>query len=100
MFTSTCENAGSFALYDGLHAGVPTICSDRSSMPEMVAGAVRLVNPNEPDRLATAIVEVLAHPDQQERLAVAADQWSAAAPTWPSRAGRLVEFLDQLGSAR
>ena len=61
VFTSTCENAGSFALYDGLHAGVPTLCSDRSSMPEMVAGAVRFTNPCAPAEMGEDLLELLSN---------------------------------------
>ena len=41
---STCENAGSFALYDGLHFGVPTLASDRSSMRNGWRSCERAVN--------------------------------------------------------
>lgn len=95
VFTSTCENAGSFALYDGLHAGVPTISSDRSSMPEMVGGSVALVNPWQPQRLADTVVDVLADPEAQEALRQKAVAWAAAAPTWADRARWFVEFLQR-----
>lgn len=93
VFMSSCENAGSFALYDGLHAGVPTICSDRSSMPEMVTGAVQFVNPYDAADVATAICELVDDPAEQQRLADAARLWSASAPTWEWRAQRLLDFI-------
>lgn len=96
VFTSTCENAGSFALYDGLHAGVPTICSDRSSMPEMVRGAVSLVNPCDPRDLSDAIVRLLSDPNGRHELAKRALAWSEDAPTWQQRAELLACFLNTM----
>jgi len=93
VFASTCENAGSFALYDGLHAGVPTISSDRSSMPEMVGDAVVPVNPWQPERMADAVVDVLTDPEHQSSLHRRATAWAAAAPTWADRARWLADFL-------
>lgn len=100
VFMSTCENAGSFALYDGLHAGMPTVCSDRSSMPEMVGGHVRMVNPFNPEAVAEAMVDVLGRDDERARLASLAQAWSAKAPTWSDRARGLVAFLESLEGVR
>lgn len=97
VFASTCENAGSFALYDALHAGVPVLCSDRSSMPEMAGDYVQLVNPCEPDKMARAITELLSDGAAREELGDRARTWSAAAPTWDDRAGLLIDFVESLG---
>ena len=96
VFASTCENAGSFALFDGLHAGAPTMCSDRSSMPEMVGDAVRLFNPHQPDLLADALVDLLADPAGLATLTDRAGAWSRQAPVWDGRADQLAIFLDAL----
>lgn len=96
VFTSTCENAGSFALYDGLHAGVPTLCSDRSSMPEMVRGAVRYSNPCQPETFGEAILNVLNDHGALATLSEAARKWSEDVPTWDNRASMLVDFLTKL----
>jgi len=93
VFMSTCENAGSFALYDGLHTGVPTICSDRSSMPEMVADAVRLVNPYAPADVADEIVALMSDQQAQKDLSAAANRWSSSSPTWDDRADQLIDFI-------
>jgi glycosyltransferase involved in cell wall biosynthesis len=94
VFTSTCENAGSFALYDGLHTGVPTICSDRSSMPEMVGDAVRLINPYSTAELADEIVALLSDEASRKELSAASLRWSAASPNWDDRAAQLLEFIE------
>lgn len=96
VFPSTCENAGSFALFDGFHTGVPTICSDRSSMPEMARGAAILVNPHDERRMGEHLLDVLGSPEEQARLASLAREWSQTAPTWASRAKALVAFVETL----
>ncbi|WP_305705324.1 glycosyltransferase family 4 protein [Nocardioides sp.] len=96
VFASTCENAGSFALYDGLFAGLPTLCSDRSSMPEMVAGHVQFVNPFERQRFGAALLSLVTDERRRRVLANDAGAWAASAPTWKQRAEQLVAFLEQL----
>lgn len=93
VFPSLCENAGSFALYDGLHAGTPTLCSDRSSMPEMVAGATRLVNPAQTSLLAREISALLSDPQGLTDLGDRALRWSSNAPSWSHRCDELSTFL-------
>lgn len=96
VFPSTCENAGSFSLFDGFHAGLPTICSDRSSMPEMARGAAVLVNPHEPDRFGRTILDLLSSPSHQDALRRQSRDWVDAVPTWTDRARMLVEFVADL----
>ncbi len=97
VFPSTCENAGSFALYDGLHSGCPTLCSDRSSMPEMVESAVQMINPYDRVGFGLAIKTILENPQLQRDLRARASSWSLSAPTWADRADQLVDFLGELG---
>lgn len=96
VFTSTCENAGSYALFDGLYAGVPTICSDRSSMPEIVGEAVRLVNPYAPQDLADEILSLMSDEHARAELSTASLRWAASALTWEERAGQVIEFIERL----
>lgn len=96
VFPSTCENAGSFAVFDGLHSGIPTICSDRSSMPEMVGSACLMTNPYDAGRLAMAIDRMLSSATLRAEFATKADMWSAQAPTWPWRTARLLTYLEDL----
>lgn len=94
VFPSTCENAGSFALFDGLHYGLPTICSDRSSMPEMARNSTALVNPFQVSRFAETMLDVLSDPNRRTDLTNKALAWAESAPTWRDRAKMLVEFAD------
>lgn len=100
VFPSTCENAGSFALFDGLHAGCPTLCSDRSSIPETVRGAVQLMNPYEVNALGHEILRLLGDQPARGDLQQRALAWSATAPTWRSSAVALVAYLQRLDGHR
>lgn len=97
-FPSTCENAGSFSLYDGLHAGAATICSDRSSMPEVTQGATQLVNPFNATALASSLVNVLNDEERLHDLRARATAWSAQAPTWRGRAQDLLDFVSEVSA--
>lgn len=96
VFPSTCENAGSFSLYDGLHAGAATLCSDRSSMPEATNGAAHLVNPFDRQAFGRALVEVLTDDKALEDLRARSRAWREDAPTWRWRAEQLVEFVREV----
>ncbi|MFL0459404.1 glycosyltransferase [Kytococcus sedentarius] len=95
IFPSLCENAGSFALYDGLHAGIPTLCSDRSSMPEVVRDGAHLFNPYETERFGALILQMLESTDMRENLRLRAEEWRSEAPTWNERATALLEFVEE-----
>lgn len=95
VFPSVCENAGSLSLFDALHAGVATICSDRSSMPEITRGATSLVNPYDPAALAQRMEEVILSDDLRRGLAERAIAWSEAAPTWDDRADTVLDFVNR-----
>lgn len=96
VFPSTCENAGSFSLYDGLHAGAATLSSDRSSMPEATRGAAHLVNPFDRLSFSRALIELLADGRRLDDLRARARQWSSGAPTWRWRAEQLVDFVGEV----
>lgn len=100
VFPSTCENAGSFSLFDGFHATVPTICSDRSSMPEMTRGAAVLINPHDAREFGSALVDLLSSSGRQVELRRKSQEWSRSAPTWNDRARMLVEFLELRSAKR
>jgi glycosyltransferase involved in cell wall biosynthesis len=48
--------------------GAPVVCSERTSLPEVVGRAGILVNPEDPDALSGAIQRVLTSPDLREDL--------------------------------
>lgn len=67
VFTSHYEGFGLGAL-EALACGAPTICSDSSSLPEVVGGAAILYPTGETDQLADAIAKLVSEPKLQQSL--------------------------------
>ncbi len=66
-FASLYEGFGLTPL-EAMACGAPVVCSDRTSLPEVVGTAGILVNPEDPDRVGAAIQRVLTTPKLQEDL--------------------------------
>ena len=58
VFTSLYEGFGLTPL-EAMACGAPVICSDRTSLPEVVGSAGILVDPEDPDRVGAAVQRVL-----------------------------------------
>lgn len=61
-FTSLYEGFGLSPL-EALACGAPVVCSDRTSLPEVVGSAGILVNPDDPDRFGAAMLRMLTTPN-------------------------------------
>jgi glycosyltransferase involved in cell wall biosynthesis len=61
VFPSLYEGFG-LPLLEAFATGVPVVCSDRSSLPEIGADAVRCFNPDDPVDIASTIQGVLSDP--------------------------------------
>jgi glycosyltransferase involved in cell wall biosynthesis len=53
---------------EAMACGVPTITSDRSSLPEVAGDAALKIDPSNPDSLATALRQLLASPERAAEL--------------------------------
>ena len=67
VFPSVYEGFGLPPL-EAMTCGVPTIVSDRASLPEVVGGGAGIVSVDSPDNLASVILEILKSPDRQAEL--------------------------------
>lgn len=96
VFPSLCENAGSFSLFDAFHAGLPVLCSDRSSLPEICKGTAELVNPFETVAFTRALVRLITSSSDREELAARSVRWRSESPDWVGRARQVVDFINRL----
>ena len=69
VFPSTYEGFG-LPVLEALQCGAPVICSNRSSLPEVVDNAAILVDPSDEAALVEAIVGLVSSPDRREQLRV------------------------------
>jgi D-inositol-3-phosphate glycosyltransferase len=88
-------------LFAGLAFAKPMVLSDVGGFRELVEdhGAGRLVPPGDPVALAAAIGELLAAPDERERLAERARAAAAGPYSWDSIAERTLEVYREVLAA-
>lgn len=96
LFTSLSENYGSFALADAFRFGLPTISSNRSSMPEFCEGAALAVDPVSPERIAAALAELTSSVSEYERWAAVSRKRGLVLPTWSEVADSLLRELESM----
>jgi glycosyltransferase involved in cell wall biosynthesis len=63
VFPSLYEGFGQPPL-EAMACGCPVACSDVASLPEVVGDAARLFDPNDPEAIASAVLDVLAAPEE------------------------------------
>ena len=85
---SLCEGYG-LPLVEAIRTGMRVIASDIAPFREVAAGAAVFVPPGEPQRLASAIADVLREPAQARM------QGSPQGATWSDSARALVALVDQ-----
>lgn len=80
---------------------VPTVCSNRGGMPEVVVDNETglLVPPNDPDALATAILRLMDDPQLRQRMGGAAHRRTAQNFTWDRIADSLLDEYRRLERA-
>ena len=65
---SLYEGFGLPPLYAMSH-GIPVVCSDRASLPEVVGDAALLIDPEDPDVFASALTRIFRDPEMRDQLA-------------------------------
>ena len=90
VFPSRYEGFGLDPL-DALACGIPTICSNASSLPELMGRAAKLVGPEKAGDWTEAIVELAASPEKRQALAEAGPG-QAAKFGWQKTAERTLEL--------
>ncbi len=98
VFPSRAEGFG-FAALEGMARGVPTIVSDRMSLPEVVGDAGVLIDPDCPGALADAIVDIVCNPAKRAELAKAGHE-RAKQLSWDTTARLFTEVFQTVVSKR
>ncbi|MDZ7295973.1 MAG: glycosyltransferase family 4 protein, partial [candidate division KSB1 bacterium] len=94
VFPSLYEGFG-LPVLEAMACGVPVVCSNASSLPEVAGYAALLVDPLDTDGLAAAMARVLEDPDlRRGMIARGLDQ--AARFTWERAAWQLAGAFDGL----
>lgn len=94
IFASSCENMPNILL-EKMAAGLPIVSSDRGPMPEVLAGAGLLFDPENPASLTDALRREIADPVQRRRHSEMAVT-RATAFQWQRCADDTLEFLRQV----
>lgn len=68
VFASSCENMPN-TLIEAMTAGVPIACSNRGPMPEVLKDGGVYFDPENPDSIAEAIIDLIANPAKRSLLA-------------------------------
>lgn len=67
VFPSLFEGFG-IPIVEAMSSGVPVLCSDRTSLPEVGGDAVLYFDPRKPEEIADRIYEVMADAEMQNRM--------------------------------
>lgn len=94
VFPSRYEGFGLDPL-EALASGTPVICSDASSLPEVVGDAALLVNPNSPEAWRDAMLTMALQPQLRQDYAQRAPS-QAAHFNWQKTAERTLELYNML----
>jgi alpha-1,3-rhamnosyl/mannosyltransferase len=94
VFLSLYEGFG-LPVLEAMQSGVPVVCSDRASLPEVAGDAALLKDPDDPEGLAEAFLRVLNSDEQRNRLILKASEQTRRF-TWQRCATETVGVYQQL----
>lgn len=91
VFASSCENMPN-TLLEAMAAGLPIACAARGPMPEVLKDAGSYFDPEDPESIATAIMELVTDHGQREEAARSARGF-ASQYSWENCANETWKFL-------
>lgn len=91
IFASSCETFG-ITLLEGMTAGLPIACSNRSGLPELLGDGGIYFDPEAPTSIAAAIRKLVDDPDLRRRCSENS-QRNSANYSWQRCANETFEFL-------
>ena len=97
IFASSCENMPNILL-ETMAAGLPVLSSDRGPMPEILGDAGLYFDPEKPNSLVEALLQLLASEDTMRRLMHAAHEKSKRY-SWERCAAETFGFMREIALA-
>ncbi|NOZ71514.1 MAG: glycosyltransferase family 4 protein [Chloroflexi bacterium] len=94
VYPSLYEGFG-LPLAEAMACGTPAITSQCSSLPEVAGDAALLIDPQQPDMLATAMRDILASPERQQTMRTAGLKQTAPF-RWEHTAAATAQLYQQL----
>jgi glycosyltransferase involved in cell wall biosynthesis len=94
VYPSHYEGFGLPAL-EAMACGVPVVCTDSSSLPQVVGDAALLVPPNEAESLAAAMLQVLDDHELRAKMGLRGLE-QAASFTWEETARRTLQVYEKM----
>jgi glycosyltransferase involved in cell wall biosynthesis len=94
VYPSLWEGFG-IPVLEAMSAGVPVVCSDVASLPEVAGPHAFYCDPYEPRSIASAVNRALAMPAPERDMRTSAARKWAARSTWDATADRFHEVLTQ-----
>lgn len=93
IFASSCENMPN-TLVEAMAVGMPIACSRRGPMPEVLKDGGVYFEPENPDSIAAAVMDLILNPDKRTRLAKRAKELSGQY-SWTRCAQETFSFIAQ-----
>ena len=94
VYPSLCEGFGLPPL-EAMRCGTPALVSDRPAFPEVLGDAALMVDPTQPEDIATGILAVLHDPDLRRKL-VARGGERARRYRWEDTARRTLAVFEDV----
>ncbi len=91
LFASSCENMPNILL-ETMAAGLPIACSNRGPMPEMLGQSGVFFNPEQPEDIVRALLELIESPQARKKLAQSSYE-RVQAYSWQRCANETFSFL-------
>jgi len=96
VFPSLYEGFG-IPVLEAMRYGIPVVCANTSSLPEVAGGSALLVDPLDVDDIATGMLELLTNPERAAEQSIAG-KISAERFSWDNSAEKLIKIYRKLGA--